>query len=124
MNGIERANPETLSGLFSSFDGVTWTDKTKLTDERLKDLIEHMSSLKVGNKNYSSDVMGDAYEYLTKKFTDLSKENAIEYYTPRTIVKLMDSKPGDTVYDPVCGFRIIIMTEANSNEGDRVLARY
>lgn len=107
MNGIERANPETLSGVFSSFDYVTWTDKTKLTDERLKDLIEHMSRLKVGNKNYSADVMGDAYEYLIKKFADLSKKNAGEYYTPRTIVKLMvmlmDPKPGDTVYDPACG---------------------
>lgn len=107
MNGIERANPDTLSGVFSSFDDVTWTDKTKLTDERLKDLIEHMSSLKVGNKNYSADVMGDAYEYLIKKFADLSKKNAGEYYTPRTIVKLMvmllDPKPGDTVYDPACG---------------------
>ena len=39
MNGIERANPDTLSGVFSSFDDVTWTDKTKLTDERLKNLI-------------------------------------------------------------------------------------
>ena len=66
-----------------------------------------MSSLKVGNKNYSADVMGDAYEYLIKKFADLSKKNAGEYYTPRTIVKLMvmlmDPKPGDTVYDPACG---------------------
>lgn len=33
-----------------------------------------MSSLKVGNKNYSADVMGDAYEYLIKKFADLSKK--------------------------------------------------
>ncbi|MES8983969.1 N-6 DNA methylase [Listeria innocua] len=107
MNGIERANPETLSGVFSSFDGVTWTDKTKLTDERLKDLIEHMSSLKVGNQNYNADVMGDAYEYLIKKFADLSKKNAGEYYTPRSIVKLMvmllDPKPGNSVYDPACG---------------------
>ena len=107
MNGIERANPETLSGVFSSFDDVSWTDKSKLSDERLKNLIEHMSSLKVGNQNYSADVMGDAYEYLIKKFADLSKKNAGEYYTPRTIVKLMvmlmDPKPGDTVYDPACG---------------------
>lgn len=107
MNSIERANPDTLSGVFSSFDDVTWTDKTKLTDERLKNLIEHMSSLRVGNKNYNADVMGDAYEYLIKKFADLSKKNAGEYYTPRSIVKLMvlllDPKPGDSVYDPACG---------------------
>ena len=51
MNGIERANPDTLSGVFSSFDDANWTDKTKLSDERLKDLIEHMSKIKVGNNN-------------------------------------------------------------------------
>lgn len=48
-----------------------------------------MSKLKVGNENYSADVMGDAYEYLIKKFADLSKKNAGEFYTPRTIVKLL-----------------------------------
>lgn len=107
MSGIERANPDTLNGVFSSFDDATWTDKSKLSDDRLKDLIEHMSSIKVGNNNYSADVMGDAYEFLIKKFADLSKKNAGEFYTPRSIVKLLvnllDPKPGDEVYDPACG---------------------
>ena len=103
MSGIERANPDYLSGVFSSFDDANWTDKNKLSDERLKNLIEHMSELKVGNNNYSADVMGDAYEYLIKKFADLSKKNAGEFYTPRTVVKLMvmllDPQAGDTVYE-------------------------
>ncbi|MCH3955517.1 MAG: N-6 DNA methylase [Eubacterium sp.] len=107
MTGIERANPEYLSGVFSSFDDATWTDKNKLDDARLKNLIEHMSELKVGNNNYSADVMGDAYEYLIKKFADLSKKNAGEFYTPRTVVKLMvmllDPQPGESVYDPAAG---------------------
>ena len=107
MVGIERANPDTLGGLFSSFDDANWTDKNKLSDARLKDLVEHMSSLKVGNQDYSADVMGDAYEYLIKKFADLSKKNAGEFYTPRSVVKLMveilDPKAGETVYDPACG---------------------
>ena len=107
MAGIERANPDTLFGVFSSFDDANWTDKGKLSDERLKDLVEHMSKIKVGNENYSSDVMGDAYEYLIKKFADLSKKNAGEFYTPRTIVKLLvmllAPKAGETVYDPACG---------------------
>lgn len=107
MMGIEHANPDTLAGLFSSFDDANWTDKTKLDDERLKDLIEHMSSLPVGNRNYSADVMGDAYEFLIKKFADLSKKNAGEFYTPRSVVKLMvrllQPKSGDSVYDPACG---------------------
>lgn len=107
MVGIERANPDTLFGVFSSFDDANWTDKNKLSDERLKDLVEHMSKIKVGNENYSSDVMGDSYEYLIKKFADLSKKNAGEFYTPRSVVKLMveiiNPQPGETVYDPACG---------------------
>ena len=107
MTGIERANPKTLSGVFSSFDDANWTDKSKLSDERLKDLVEHMSKIKVGNKNYSDDVMGDSYEYLIKKFADMSKKNAGEFYTPRSIVKLLINfiKPqdGDTVYDGAMG---------------------
>ena len=107
MAGIERSNPDTLFGVFSSFDDANWTDKSKLSDERLKDLVEHMSKIKVGNANYSADVMGDAYEYLIKKFADLSKKNAGEFYTPRPIVKLLvmllAPKAGETVYDPACG---------------------
>ena len=103
MMGIEHANPDTMAGLFSSFDDANWTDKTKLDDERLKDLIEHMSALPVGNHNYSADVMGDAYEYLIKKFADMSKKNAGEFYTPRSVVKLMvqllNPKSGESVYD-------------------------
>lgn len=107
MVGIERANLDTLGGLFSSFDDANWTDKNKLSDARLRDLVEHLSKLKVGNTNYSADVMGDAYEFLIKKFADLSKKNAGEFYTPRSVVKLLvqilDPKAGETVYDPACG---------------------
>ena len=107
MTGIERANPKTLSGVFSSFDDAVWTDKGKLSDERLKNLVEHMSKIRLGNQDYSDDIMGDSYEYLIKKFADLSKKNAGEFYTPRPIVKLMVQllapKAGETVYDGACG---------------------
>lgn len=107
MTGIERTNPDTLSGVFSSFDDANWTDKSKLSDERLKDLVEHMSKKTFGNKNYSDDVMGDSYEFLIKKFADLSKKNAGEFYTPRSIIKLLvrilAPKAGETIYDPACG---------------------
>ncbi|NBK98246.1 MAG: SAM-dependent DNA methyltransferase, partial [Erysipelotrichia bacterium] len=124
MSGIERANPDTLNGVFSSFDDATWTDKSKLSDDRLKDLIEHMSSIKVGNNNYSSDVMGDAYEFLIKKFADLSKKNAGEFYTPRSIVKLLvnllDPKPGDEVYDPACGTGGMLIEAINHINNDKL----
>lgn len=107
LNGIEKANMEMLGGVFNSFDEANWTDKTKLSDDILKNLIEHFSSVKLGNKNYAADVMGDSYEYLIKKFADLSKKNAGEFYTPRFIVKLMvmllNPKDGESVYDPAAG---------------------
>lgn len=124
MNGIERANPDTLSGVFSSFDEANWTDKTKLSDERLKNLIEHMSKIKVGNTNYSADVMGDSYEFLIKKFADLSKKNAGEFYTPRSIVSLlvmlMDPKVGETVYDPACGTGGMLIEAIRYMKGDKL----
>jgi len=124
MTGIEKANPDTLSGVFSSFDDATWTDKNKLTDERLKNLIEHMSLIKVGNKNYSADIMGDSYEFLIKKFADMSKKNAGEFYTPRAIVKLMvdllDPQPGETVYDPACGTGGMLIEAIHHMKGDRL----
>lgn len=124
MNGIERANPDTLSGVFSSFDDANWTDKTKLSDERLKNLIEHMSKIKVGNTNYSADVMGDSYEFLIKKFADLSKKNAGEFYTPRSIVKLlimlMAPQIGETVYDPACGTGGMLIEAIRYMKGDKL----
>ena len=125
MYGIERANPEPekLNGVFSSFDDANWTDKTKLSDERLKDLIEHMSKIKVGNNNYSADVMGDSYEFLIKKFADMSKKNAGEFYTPRSIVKLLimllAPKAGETVYDPACGTGGMLIEAIRYMNGDK-----
>ena len=124
MTGIEKANPDTLSGVFSSFDDATWTDKNKLSDVRLKNLIEHMSKIKVGNRNYSADIMGDSYEFLIKKFADLSKKNAGEFYTPRSIVRLMvnllDPQPGETVYDPACGTGGMLIEGIRHMHNDRL----
>ena len=104
---IEQANPQTLGGVFSSFDGAAWTNKVILSDELLKNLIEKMSEINVGNKAYSADVMGDAYEYLLKQFAEDAKKNGGQFYTPRSVVKLLvkilNPKSGETVYDPTCG---------------------
>lgn len=124
MSGIERANPDTLGGVFSSFDDASWSDKSKLSDERLKDLIEHMSRIRVGNNDYPADVMGDSYEFLIKKFADLSKKNAGEFYTPRSIVKLLimllAPKAGETVYDPACGTGGMLIEAIRFMHGDRL----
>lgn len=104
LRGIERANPDTLYGIFGD---AQWTNKERLSDALLRDLIDHFSSLPLANRNVNSDVLGQAYEYLIKKFADQTNKKAGEFYTPRTIVRLMvnilDPKEGETIYDPACG---------------------
>ena len=79
MRGIELANPDTLYGVLSMFSAQKWTDKKNLSDGKIRDLIEHLSTRKLGNKDYPTDLMGDAYEILLKKFADDSKAKAGEY---------------------------------------------
>lgn len=104
MREIEKANPDALHGVFGD---ANWTNKERLSDALLKDLIEHLSQLPLGNRNATSDVLGDAYEYLIKKFADATNKKAGEFYTPRSVVRLMinmlDPKEGETIYDPACG---------------------
>lgn len=104
MREIEKANPNTLYGIFGD---VQWSNKERLSDELLIDLIDHFSQLDLRNEAVPNDVLGDAYEYLIKKFADLTNRKAGEFYTPRTVVELMvrmlAPKAGDTVYDPACG---------------------
>jgi len=104
MHGIEAANPGRFDGIFGD---ASWTNKERLPDDLLKDLLEHFSALSLGNEAVQNDVMGDAYEYLIKKFADSTNKKAGEFYTPRSVVRLMvdilDPKEGETVYDPACG---------------------
>lgn len=107
MRKIELANPMTLFGVLSVFSTANWSNKNVFSDAKLRDLIEHMSKRRLGNSDYATDLMGDAYEMLLKKFADLSKAKAGEFYTPRPVVRLLvrilDPQPGETVYDPACG---------------------
>ncbi len=105
MQKIEKANPDTLYRVFGSAD---WGNKEKFTDELLKDLIEGFSAIPLGNKAVSTDVLGDAYEYLIGKFADVARrKKAGEFYTPRSVVRMMveilDPKEGESIYDPACG---------------------
>ena len=72
MRGIERANPETLYGIFGD---AAWTNKERLPDSLLRDLIEHFSRISLGNRAAQTDILGQSYEYLIKKFADLTNKS-------------------------------------------------
>ncbi|WP_051489062.1 type I restriction-modification system subunit M [Peptoclostridium acidaminophilum] len=119
---IELANRKTLSGIFGD---VEWKNKDKLSDERLKNLVEHFSLHNLSIKNVEPDMAGRAYEYLIKRFADKTNKKAGEFYTPRSIVKLMtlilDPCEGESVYDPACGEDVIIVTRGKNAVFNRVL---
>jgi type I restriction enzyme M protein len=104
MSAIEKANPDTLAGIFGD---ASWTNKDRLSDETLVNLLEHFSAHTLSIANVPDDQLGNAYEYLIKQFADDSGHTAAEFYTNRTVVRLMtlimDPQPGESVYDPTCG---------------------
>lgn len=67
FRSIERANPKSLITIFNDFDDAKWSNKERLTDERLKNLLEHFSTLNLDDAHCPDDVLGQAYEYLIKK---------------------------------------------------------
>lgn len=104
LRGIEQANQEFLYGIFGD---AQWSNKNKLSDRLLIDLIEHFSQYNLSNSNVEPDLLGQAYEYLIKHFADLTNKKAGEFYTPRSVVHLLglilDPHEGETIYDPACG---------------------
>ncbi len=101
---IEKANPDKLQGIFGD---AAWTNKDRLPDRLLKDLMEHFSSQTLSLENCPEDELGYGYEYLIKKFADDSGHTAQEFYTNRTVVRLMTEilkpRPEESIYDPTCG---------------------
>lgn len=104
LNAIQKVNNQQLQGIFGDAD---WTNKERLSDSLLCQLIEHFSSRNLNIKNVPNDELGNAYEFLIKKFADDSGHTAAEFYTNRTVVRLMtliaDPKEGESIYDPTCG---------------------
>ncbi|WP_449258751.1 type I restriction-modification system subunit M [Chlorobium limicola] len=104
LRDIEKANPDTLFGVFGD---AQWTNKDRLPDHMLRELIEHFSTKTLSLSNCPEDELGIGYEFLIKKFADDSGHTAAEFYTNRTVVHLMtellEPIPGESIYDPTCG---------------------
>lgn len=81
----------------------------KLHPSVLSSLVNYLDAMDLSNKNVSVDVLGDAYEYLIKRFADENKGGTVagQFYTPKEvvdiIVRYLKPQKGNTVYDPTCG---------------------
>lgn len=112
VNGIANANPA-LKGIINT---VKWNEPSpdgsggkKLSPVVLTQLLNYLDPVDLSNKNASVDVLGDAYEYLIKKFADENKggTTAGQFYTPQEVVDIIvrytKPKKDEKVYDPTCG---------------------
>ena len=114
LDRVQQSNPETLAGIFGD---VPWGNKDKLPETALLGLIEAFGTLNLSPSVVGHDVLGNAYEYLLKQFADESGKKAGEFFTPRSVVRLitqiLDPKPTDSVYDPACGSGGMLVEAAN-----------
>lgn len=84
--------------------------KTKIPDQKWKDLLDHFNQPGFGlvNDNFEfPDLLGAAYEYLIKYFADSAGKKGGEFYTPaevvRLLVQLVKPQAGNIIYDPTVG---------------------
>ena len=112
VNAIADANIA-LKGVINT---VRWNEPSpdgsggkKLHPEVLSLLVSYLDAVDLSNRNASVDVLGDAYEYLIKRFADENKggTTAGQFYTPQevvdVIVRYLKPQSGNTLYDPTCG---------------------
>ncbi len=112
VNAIADSNAS-LKGVINT---VRWNEPSpdgsggkKLHPEVLSLLINYLDAVDLSNRNASVDILGDAYEYLIKRFADENKggTTAGQFYTPQEvvdiIVRYLKPQKGSTLYDPTCG---------------------
>ncbi|MBW7933289.1 MAG: SAM-dependent DNA methyltransferase [Gemmatimonadaceae bacterium] len=113
---IEEANAPRLDGVLRN---TNWNDESKLgsptsRDRIIRSLLRHFDPLDLSDANLTGDgedgamnVLGDAYEYLIREFADDAGKKGGEFYTPRSVVKLivelLEPCEGMRICDPTAG---------------------
>lgn len=107
---IEDENDALAGVLKNNIDFNAVKGKTKIPDQKWKDLLDHFSKpgFVLVNDNFEfPDLLGAAYEYLIKFFADSAGKKGGEFYTPaevvRLLVQLTQPEAGNTIYDPTVG---------------------
>jgi type I restriction enzyme M protein len=107
LNALENANPP-LDGVVQHIDFTRKVGQSSITDKKLRDLIVHFSKHRLRNADFEfPDLLGAAYEYLIGEFADSAGKKGGEFYTPRSVVRMMvrlvEPKESMRIYDPCSG---------------------
>jgi len=107
LSALEHDN-RSLEGVLGHIDFQRKVGKTKIPDQKLRDLINHFNKYRLRNADFEfPDLIGAAYEYLIGQFADSAGKKGGEFYTPRDVVRLMvrilKPQEGMRIYDPCAG---------------------
>jgi type I restriction enzyme M protein len=107
LSALEEAN-RPLEGVLTHIDFNRQVGQTRLSDLKLRQLIDHFSRYRLLDEDFEfPDMLGSAYEYLIGQFADSAGKKGGEFYTPRDVVRLMvrllHPQAGMRVYDPCVG---------------------
>ncbi|PIP74788.1 MAG: type I restriction-modification system subunit M [Candidatus Levybacteria bacterium CG22_combo_CG10-13_8_21_14_all_35_11] len=111
------------------FDDLDFANKDRFPNETIQKLINHFSQYNFGSNYISSDLLGDAYEYLIKQFAADAGKKGGEFYTPREveqiIIGIVKPHKKDHVYDPAVGSGGFLLEAYNylKNKSDEHVAR-
>lgn len=121
---LTNANSPKLDRIFADLD---FASKDRFPNETLQRLINHFSQYNFGDTYISSDLLGDAYEYLIKQFAADAGKKGGEFYTPReverVIVQILKPHRKDHIYDPTVGsggFLLEAFHYLKEREGEQV----
>jgi type I restriction enzyme M protein len=107
LGALEEHNPA-LEGVVQHIDFTRTVGQSRIPDRKLRDLITHFSKYRLRNEDFEfPDLLGAAYEYLIGEFADSAGKKGGEFYTPRSVVRMMvelvQPREGMSVYDPCSG---------------------
>jgi type I restriction enzyme M protein len=107
---VEDENDALAGVLKNNIDFNAVKGKTKIPNEKWKDLLDHFNQpgFVLVNENFEfPDLLGAAYEYLIKFFADSAGKKGGEFYTPgevvRLLVQIVKPRAGHEVDDPTMG---------------------
>lgn len=107
LGGLE-SNNSSLAEVLEHIDFSRKVGQSKIPDIKLRQLISHFSTYRLRNEDFEfPDLLGAAYEYLIGEFADSAGKKGGEFYTPRSVVRMMVRliKPEQqhSIYDPCVG---------------------
>jgi type I restriction enzyme M protein len=101
MRAVENGNPCLQDALPKGYSQLA------LDSRRLVELIDLIHAIGLGGEaSQSMDILGRVYEYFLGRFASAEGQGSGEFYTPRSVVKLlveMIEPYAGSVYDPCCG---------------------